>query len=319
MKKFFYLLVFPLLIFSFTAFGFSHAEKLFFSSAETQVISEKDSANEELEEETGEFDEMHEFAHFQKMSEETAAEEVKTPAPERFPPESLQIPGIDVDGPVEEVGILENGQMGVPDSAEGIGWFAPGVKPGEQGNAVLAGHVDSRSGPAVFYDLKEMSAGDEVQVTDNEGNELTFEVTRVVSYDRKEAPLEEIFGRSEKRNLNLITCTGTFNQEEGTHDERLVVYTELVEEESDVPALPEPSSPEEIDVRGSVFTWHAVSENDIVGYRVYEVNEDEEDILVQSVAAYERKSYTSETVGTSQHYVTAVNEAGIESPPSEMK
>jgi hypothetical protein len=38
-------------------------------------------------------------------------------------------------------------------------------------------------------------------------------------------------------NSGLITCTGTFNQEERTHEERLVVYTELKESQNYNPCL----------------------------------------------------------------------------------
>ncbi|MEK1829335.1 class F sortase [Priestia megaterium] len=64
-------------------------------------------------------------------------------------------------------------------------------------------------------------------VRDAQGTTLTFDVKRIKSYPRDKAPLNEIFGYSNKRNLNLITCTGTFDRAEGTHQERLVVYTEL--------------------------------------------------------------------------------------------
>jgi hypothetical protein len=33
-------------------------------------------------------------------------------------------------------------------------------------------------------------------------------------------------------NSGLITCTGTFNQEERAHEERMVVYTELKESQN---------------------------------------------------------------------------------------
>lgn len=145
-------------------------------------------------------------------------------------PEKLSVPSIDVSAPLEPVGVLDNGQMGVPSTENGAAWFEPGPEPGEKGNAVMAGHVDSIDGPSVFYDLKNVKAGEEVRVTNDNGQELVFEVRRVVSYPREEAPIEEIFGGGDSRNLNLITCSGTFEQEHGTHDERLVVYTELTEE-----------------------------------------------------------------------------------------
>jgi LPXTG-site transpeptidase (sortase) family protein len=142
-------------------------------------------------------------------------------------PVSISIPAIGVDAPVENVGELDNGQMGVPENIDGVGWFEPGTKPGDRGNAVMAGHVDSKTGPAVFYKLDKLKPGDEVILKDKSGTDRRFVVTGKKSFPRKEAPIEDIFGFSYQSNLNLITCTGEFNRKARTHEERLVVYTEL--------------------------------------------------------------------------------------------
>lgn len=142
-------------------------------------------------------------------------------------PQNIEIPAIKVNAAIEKVGRLANGQMGVPEGFETVGWFEPGIKPGAPGNAVMAGHVDSKTGPAVFYKLEDLKKGDEIIVKDKEGKTLTFEVTGKEAYKRKDAPVDKIFDFAYTSKLNLITCVGTFNQKEGTHEERLVVYTEL--------------------------------------------------------------------------------------------
>lgn len=142
-------------------------------------------------------------------------------------PASIEIPALDVNTEIEKVGRLKNGQMGVPKGFDTVGWFGDGAKPGAPGNAVMAGHVDSKTGPAVFYKLEGLNNGDEVIVKDIGGKTLTFVVTGKEKYDRKTAPVESIFDYSYGSKLNLITCTGSFNRDEGTHEERLVVYTEL--------------------------------------------------------------------------------------------
>jgi LPXTG-site transpeptidase (sortase) family protein len=142
-------------------------------------------------------------------------------------PYSIEIPSLDVKTTIEKVGRLKNGQMGVPKGFDTVGWFGDGANPGAPGNAVMAGHVDSKTGPAVFYKLEDLEKGDEVIVKDKDGKTLTFEVTGKEAYDRKSAPVDKIFDYSYGSKLNLITCTGNFNRDEGTHEERLVVYTEL--------------------------------------------------------------------------------------------
>ncbi|MBF0706962.1 class F sortase [Alkalihalobacillus hwajinpoensis] len=143
-------------------------------------------------------------------------------------PAQLSIPAINVDAKVEHVGQLPDGQMDVPKDERNVGWYQPGAKPGERGNAVLAGHVDNKTGPSVFFHLEDLEAGDLVTVTDEHGLAYDFEVHAVESYPRNNAPLEKVFGTNSKSGLNLITCTGTFDRDAGTHEERLVVYTTLL-------------------------------------------------------------------------------------------
>ncbi|WP_444684692.1 class F sortase [Alkalicoccus luteus] len=142
-------------------------------------------------------------------------------------PVRIEIPAIDVDAVVDGYGLNEEGQMAVPDEGETVAWFNRGAKPGAQGNSVLAGHVDDYEGPAVFYDLKELEPGDSIHLYDEDGEQMTFIVQSMESYPYEDAPVDQVFGGTASRNLNLITCTGEFDRNVGTHRERLVVYTEL--------------------------------------------------------------------------------------------
>lgn len=147
-------------------------------------------------------------------------------------PSRVTIPAIDVDAVVNPYGFDESGGMAVPDNGDEVAWFEPGFKPGQRGSAVLAGHVDSEKAPAVFWDLKKLSPGDEITVTDENGERLVFVVQDSVAYDTGEAPISDIFGSSPNRGLNLITCTGYFDRGNGGYVERLVVYTELKADQS---------------------------------------------------------------------------------------
>ncbi len=154
-------------------------------------------------------------------------ENSEEPRMEGIIPERLSIPSINVDAEVEHVGQLPDGQMDVPKNDHNVGWYQPGAKPGEMGNAVIAGHVDNKTGPSVFFDLGNLEPGDVISVSDKNGKVYDFKVKKVESYPRNEAPLEKVFGTSSQSGLNLITCTGTFNRDAGTHEERMVVYTIL--------------------------------------------------------------------------------------------
>ncbi|WP_226645957.1 class F sortase [Mesobacillus subterraneus] len=148
-------------------------------------------------------------------------------------PVTIEIPAINVKTQIEQVGTLKNGRMDVPKNPDNVGWYEPGTLPGAPGNAVLAGHVDDLTSPAVFYDLHKLKNGDKIMVTDAEGQTLTFEVYEQKAFPRLDAPIEDIFGFSFASTLNLITCSGDFDPETTERAERTVIYTKLVEDEND--------------------------------------------------------------------------------------
>lgn len=145
-------------------------------------------------------------------------------------PITLEIPSIDVSSNVEYVGLDSKRNMDVPKDAANVGWYNLGPRPGERGSAVMAGHLDDPNGdPAVFWDLKKLQKGDEIKITDENGKELTFEVTRVEVYPFDEFPLQEVFADTSGKYLNLITCEGEFDKATKNYSERTVAYSELAE------------------------------------------------------------------------------------------
>lgn len=144
-------------------------------------------------------------------------------------PVRIKIPRLGIDAFVEESGVGENGHMQVPSNYENTGWYKHGFRPGEEGNAVIAGHLDNSLGLAgVFYSLAELEAGDLIEVEDQNGDSLTFVVRDKELYDYLDAPMERIFGPASAAQLNLITCDGAWVDEVRSYDKRLVVFTELI-------------------------------------------------------------------------------------------
>ncbi len=143
-------------------------------------------------------------------------------------PATLSIPTIGVNTvPVEQVGVDAAGNMDTPRNPHNTAWYAPGARPGQQGNAVIAGHVDYHGiGPVVFWELRTLVPGNEVFVTDDAGKRRRFVVTAVEVYPAENAPRERIFGGTNKTNLNLISCIGDFDPGSASYNNRIVVYTE---------------------------------------------------------------------------------------------
>ncbi len=151
--------------------------------------------------------------------------------PEVGEPGEVVIDAIGVEAPVVPVGLEDDGGMEIPENVHEIGWYEPGVAPGEQGSAVLAGHVDSRTqGRGAFFDLGELDVDDEVVTTDEDGDEQRWRVTGRTSYPKDELPIDDIFawGGDEQR-LALITCGGDFDDHTRHYTENIVVYTEPVD------------------------------------------------------------------------------------------
>lgn len=143
-------------------------------------------------------------------------------------PITLRIPKIGVDAPVESVGLDPTGAMATPTTPFRVAWYAGGTVPGQVGNAVIDGHLDSRvHGAAVFWRLGELMVGDQIEVEMPGQRWLTFVVDRVAVYPYNDAPLNEIFGPADEPHLNLITCSGTFDRSSHNYDRRRVVYATL--------------------------------------------------------------------------------------------
>ncbi|HEY0220935.1 MAG TPA: class F sortase, partial [Candidatus Paceibacterota bacterium] len=134
------------------------------------------------------------------------------------------------DAEVEEVGITFKGNMSTPKNIGNTGWYKYGTVPGELGSSVIDGHVDNGFNlPGVFANLKNLNIGDDVYVKTSENENLHFVVVDKKIYPYKEVPLEEVFNKNDAPRLNLITCEGDWIDAEQTDENRLVVYTRLVE------------------------------------------------------------------------------------------
>ena len=142
----------------------------------------------------------------------------------------LLIPVIGVNATIEPIGVLSDGTLATPtqDPWNDVGWYNGGSRPGEQGSAVINGHLDRPGGsPAVFWHLNELHIGDKVIVVDTQGRTLHFHVTHIGSYALQEAPVQDIFGNTAGRFLNLMTCAEGWIPSEHQTSSRLVVYTSL--------------------------------------------------------------------------------------------
>jgi sortase (surface protein transpeptidase) len=142
-------------------------------------------------------------------------------------PVRLEIPAIGVATRLVRLGLDRDGAMEVPGDFASAGWFAGGPVPGQMGPAVIAGHVDSRTGPAVFYRLRALRPGQAILVQRADGVRLRFVVEQARSYPKAGFPTAAVFGPVPSAALRLITCTGAFDRARGSYRDNLVVFARL--------------------------------------------------------------------------------------------
>jgi LPXTG-site transpeptidase (sortase) family protein len=148
----------------------------------------------------------------------------------RSAPVSIRIPGIGVDAPVMKVGKAADGSVQVPplDNHNLTGWYQYGPTPGQKGNAVILGHVDSLTGISVFYYLKDLQAGNKVYVTLADHKVATFAVDGLQKVAKDAFPTASVYGQANSPDLRLITCGGTFDAATGHYLYNIIVYAHLV-------------------------------------------------------------------------------------------
>lgn len=144
-------------------------------------------------------------------------------------PVKVAIPSIREGSSLLHLGTLADQTIAVPDQAHAnqAGWYTGSPRPGQDGPAVILGHVTSDAGPAVFYRLAKVGVGDQVHVTTADSMVLTFTVYRVASYPKTSFPTSTVYGNTTGPELRVITCGGVFNSGTGHFLNNTVLYARL--------------------------------------------------------------------------------------------
>jgi LPXTG-site transpeptidase (sortase) family protein len=144
-------------------------------------------------------------------------------------PLRLYIPRINIDASIEQVGLTHDNKMDIPKGPDVVGWFNLGTIPGDIGSSVMAGHFGWKDNiPAIFDNLHRLKIGDKIYV-ENEKKEITVFVVRDIRKYNKNENTDEIFYSNDSiAHLNLITCIGSWNTIEQSHNERLVIFTDKI-------------------------------------------------------------------------------------------
>ncbi len=145
----------------------------------------------------------------------------------RSTPVALRVPAIDLAVSLSTLGLNPDQTVEVPTDFQEPGWFRLGPSPGQLGSAVILGHVDSFQGPAVFFRLRTLRPGDQVEVSLADGMIAHFVVTTVVMYPKVQFPAQQVYAAHGGSALQLVTCGGTFDTHTRSYLSNVVAYTTL--------------------------------------------------------------------------------------------
>ena len=143
-------------------------------------------------------------------------------------PVTLIIPVIGVRTRLIHLGLTRNHELQVPSSTQVAGWYTSSPRPGSIGSAIIAGHIDSRSGPGVFYRLHTMRIGQKIYIRRADHSLAVFRVTALRSYLKSQFPAQGVYGPAPTPQLKLITCGGAFDAATGHYLSNVIVFATLI-------------------------------------------------------------------------------------------
>lgn len=140
---------------------------------------------------------------------------------------SLQIPAIDVDAPVDRVGLTPAGAVAVPWSIFRAGLYEHAALPGSGGTVFLTGHYGALSQhKGVFIDLGDLKAGERVNIHGKDGDkQWSYTVQTNQTFARDRVPLSD-FAKGSHR-LVIVSCAGQWLSDEQDYTERRIVVAQL--------------------------------------------------------------------------------------------
>lgn len=151
------------------------------------------------------------------------------PALPHSPPTRLRIPQIHVDAPFSGLTLDSAGALNAPPPNDRnlVGWYQDGAAPGEIGTSVVAGHVDTKTGPAVFLLLSTLQPGNTVDITRADRTVATFSVDSVQAFPKDHFPDQLVYADAPDAQLRLITCGGAYDRNRQDYVENVVVFAHL--------------------------------------------------------------------------------------------
>jgi LPXTG-site transpeptidase (sortase) family protein len=144
-------------------------------------------------------------------------------------PVRVRLARLKIDAKMDPLYVDEVTQELQPPNYGRAGWYKAGPEPGELGRAVIAAHLDNKTGHDVFWPLKKAHKGDTIVVDTAAGKTLTFVVQAVEVHKRSAFPTSRVYGGPRQvSELRLITCGGQYDKANGGYQSNVVVFAKAV-------------------------------------------------------------------------------------------
>ncbi|MEV6790806.1 class F sortase [Streptomyces sp. NPDC051320] len=147
----------------------------------------------------------------------------------RSTPTRISIPAIGVNAPFTNLSLGSQGELNPPPADDNnlVGWYMGGAAPGQAGPAIVAGHVDTKTGPAVFMLLYALKPGNTIDIAREDGTVATFKVDSVEEFSKADFPDNRVYSDTPDPQLRLITCGGVYDHQVKDYKDNVVVFAHL--------------------------------------------------------------------------------------------
>lgn len=143
-------------------------------------------------------------------------------------PIRISIPAIRVNAPIVPLGLNRDQTMQVPTKLGDAGWFRPGPEPGEQGAAVVVGHLNAGNAPGVFANLRAVRRGAVIKIRRRDGTLVRFVARSMIQVPKNRFPTARVYARTKQPTLRVITCAGHWNPVTRRHPDNYIIFATIL-------------------------------------------------------------------------------------------
>jgi LPXTG-site transpeptidase (sortase) family protein len=157
----------------------------------------------------------------------------QSPNTSRGAPSRIIIPSVEIDALIISVGLTSTGQMDAPNSLTDVGWYNRSSEVGEGTYSILLdGHYGRPGRPGVFFNLKDIKLGDDIELFGQMSDGVVYKVVEIENLPQEDVDMRKaLMPYSDgAESITLITCFGDYDYSNADYSHRVVVYAQKMAE-----------------------------------------------------------------------------------------